>query len=274
MGSDEQKAKPAAPPAAPVAPVAPVAPAPTPPAAPAPAGTAPTPAAPAPTQAAPPPPARTVQASANAGGVQGNLPEQVEDAPGRADAGRPNGPGVEKGSVRPREGKLPEAPGPASDANQFQLPAAVYSPQLLESVVFDIQTYLDWYHQNQIRLKVGAKPKGEPNHSDETVVTIEAWLQGKPPTLESLQALVDHLRKLDLPEIHVMLAALPNRAQRQQLVDWFRNNATPKVLLSFVADRNLGGGIVVRTPNRVFDFTWKQELVAGRDKLAGILKRV
>jgi hypothetical protein len=197
-------------------------------------------------------------------------PSAAAPAPAAVAAPKPPAP------VQPAAPKPPAkpAPPPPPAAPEFELPAAVYSPQLLESVVFDIQTYLDWYRQNQIRQKVGAKPKGEPNHSDETVVTIEAWLKGKPPTLESLQALLEHLRQLDLPEVHIMLAALPNRTQRQQLVDWFRNNASSKVLLSFVADRNLGGGLVVRTPNRVFDFTWKQELVAGRDKLAGILKRV
>ena len=71
-----------------------------------------------------------------------------------------------------------------------------------------------------------------------------------------------------------MLAALPNRAQRESLVTWFRANVSPHLLLSFVADRNLGGGVVVRTPNRVFDFTWKQQLVAGRSKLAEIIKNV
>jgi hypothetical protein len=156
----------------------------------------------------------------------------------------------------------------------FELPAAVYSPQLLESVVYDIQYYLDWIRQNQIRKKVGAQPKEEPNHSAETVLVIEAWLAGKPATLESIEALLKYLKELELPEVHIMLAALPNHAQREVFVTWFRNNTTPHLMLSFVADRNLGGGIVVRTPNRIFDYTWKQELVAGRDKLAGIVRRV
>jgi hypothetical protein len=164
----------------------------------------------------------------------------------------------------------PAQPAPAS----FKLPGAVYSPQLLESVIYDLQYYLDWIRQNQIRKQVGAKPKDEPNHSDETVLVIKTWLAGKPATLEAVEALLEYLKNLKLPEVHIMLAALPNRAQRLTLVDWFRNNTSQELLLSFVADRNLGGGIVVRTPNRVFDFTWKQQLIAGRDKLAGILKRV
>lgn len=159
-------------------------------------------------------------------------------------------------------------------AAKFELPPAVYSPALVESVAYDIQYYLDWFRQNQIRKKVGAHAKDEPTHSAETVLVINAWLDGKPATLESLEALLEYLRKVDLPEIHLMLAALPNRSQREALVNWFRTNVTPHLLVSFVADRNLGGGLVVRTPNRVFDYTWKQQLIAGRSKLAGIVKHV
>ncbi len=170
---------------------------------------------------------------------------------------------------------IPTTQTPASTpSRKFDLPAAVYSPQLLESVIYDIQYYLDWYRQNQIRKQVGAKPKDEPNHSDETVLVIEAWLNGQPATLESLEELLGALHNLKLDQVHIMLAALPNRSQREALVTWFRTNVGPHLLLSFVADRNLGGGVVVRTPNRVFDYTWKQQLIAGRDKLAEILKRV
>ena len=156
----------------------------------------------------------------------------------------------------------------------FELPQAIYSPALLESVIYDIQYYLDWRRQNEIRKKVGAKPKDEPTHSAETVIVIEAWMEGKKPTVESLERLLEHLKNLHLPEVHIMLAALPNRGQRETLANWFRNNVTPDVLISFVADRNLGGGIVVRTPNRVFDFSWKQQLLAGHAKLPEILRNV
>jgi len=156
----------------------------------------------------------------------------------------------------------------------FELPSAIYSPALLESVIYDIRFYLDWRRQNVIRGKVGAKLKDEPTHSAETVLVIEAWMDGKPPTLEALERLLAHLEKLNLPEVHIMLAALPSRPQREVLVNWFRNNVSTGLLVSFVADRNLGGGLVVRTPNRVFDYTWKQQLIAGRTKLAEILKRV
>jgi len=174
----------------------------------------------------------------------------------------------------PKPVALPAAAPKTPAGHAFELPPAVYSPALVESVMYDIQYYLDWVRQNKIRKTVGAKVKEEPTHSAETVLVIEAWLAGKPATMESLEALHDALRDLKLPQVHIMLAALPNRAQREALVTWFRTNVSPLLLLSFVADRNLGGGLVVRTPNRVFDFTWKQQLIAGRSKLAEILHGV
>ena len=68
----------------------------------------------------------------------------------------------------------------ASENTQFELPAAVYSPQLLESVMYDIEQYLEWYRQTAIQKKVHAKnTTEEPSHSAETALVIEAWLSGK-----------------------------------------------------------------------------------------------
>lgn len=156
----------------------------------------------------------------------------------------------------------------------FELPTAIYSPELMESVTYELEQYLDWYRSTRIQKTVGAKPVEEPTHSAETVLVIEAWLEGKTATTETIEALVAHLKELKLPVVHLTLAALPNHSQRVQLVDWFRNNVSHGLLISFVADRNLGGGLVVRTPNRIFDYTWKEQLIAGRDKLPGIIHAV
>ncbi len=156
----------------------------------------------------------------------------------------------------------------------FVLPPAVYSPELLDSVIYEVEQYLEWHRSNRVKKQAGAALAEEPTHSAETVLVIEAWLVGKPATVEALQELIAHLRGLNLPVVHITLAALPNHAQRSQLVDWFHAllGAAPH-LITFVADRNLGGGVVVRTPNRIFDYSWKQRLLDGRAKLPGIISR-
>ena len=101
----------------------------------------------------------------------------------------------------------------------FELPPAIYSPQLLESVVYDLDIYLEWYRQSKVKQRVGAKPMAEPTHSAETALVIETYMNGKTPTLEALEKLVEELKGVRLPEIHITLAALPNHAQREALVN-------------------------------------------------------
>ena len=157
---------------------------------------------------------------------------------------------------------------------EFKLPPSIYSPSLVESVIYETGQYLDWYREARVHKKVGVKAAEEPSFTAETVQTIEAWFAGKTPTVSGIEELIVYLRQLTPPVVHVTLAALPNHAQRASLVDWFRAQTNPEVLIAFVADRNLGGGVMVRTPNRVFDDSWRQRLVDGRDKLAGIVKNV
>jgi len=165
-------------------------------------------------------------------------------------------------------------PNDTPQPKTFTLPATIYSPELLEAVTYEAGQYLSWAREALIHKKVGAADVPEPNFSAETVAVVEAWLAGEKPTISSLEALVEHLKTLKIPVIHITLAALPSRPQRTQLVDWFRTNLGTGVLISFVADRSLGGGVIIRTPSRIFDFSWRQQLLAGRGRLAEILHHV
>ena len=156
----------------------------------------------------------------------------------------------------------------------FKLPPSIYSPSLIESVIYETGQYLDWYREAHVHKTVGVKVTAEPSFTGETVQTLEAWFEGKTPTVSGIEELVEHLRSLKLPVVHVTMATLPNHSQRASLVDWFRAQINPDILIAFVADRNLGGGVMVRTPNHVFDYSWRQRLVDGRDKLVGIIKSV
>lgn len=161
-----------------------------------------------------------------------------------------------------------------SAAPAFVLPPAIYSTELLEAVTYEAALYLDWAREALVHKKVGAAPVAEPNFSAETVAVVEAWLGDKPPTITLLEDLVEHLKSLKLPVVHITLAALPSRPQRAQLIDWFRATLGPSVLMSFVADRSLGGGVIIRTPNHVYDFSWRQQLLVGRRKVAEIIHHV
>lgn len=154
----------------------------------------------------------------------------------------------------------------------LELPEAIYSPQLLEMVIYDLDLYNKWYQQSKVKAKVGVPSDlAEPNHSQETLLVIKAWHEAEPSKNASLEDLLTHLRQLKLPIVHVTLAALPNNTQRLQLVRWFQQLSSPRPLILFSADRTLGGGVIVRTPNHIYDWSFRQKLEAARGNLGKVI---
>jgi hypothetical protein len=152
----------------------------------------------------------------------------------------------------------------------LELPEAIYSPQILEMVIYELDQYNEWYQESKVKAKVGVKSEQtEPNHSPETTLVIKTWQEANVGA--SLIELLAALRKLNLPVIHVTLAALPNHLQRAQLVRWFQQLSTPRPLILFSADRTLGGGVIVRTPNHIYDWSFRQKLEEARGNLGKVV---
>ena len=150
----------------------------------------------------------------------------------------------------------------------FELPEAVYSPQILEMVMYELGSYNEWYRSTKIKTQVGVSSADkEPNHSQETILVINAWQKAQKSESASLVDLLETLKKLDLPVVHVTLAVLPNHLQRSQLVRWFQQLSEPRPLILFSADRTLGGGIIVRTPDHIYDWSFRQALEDARVNL-------
>ncbi len=156
----------------------------------------------------------------------------------------------------------------------FNLPSEVNTPQLLQAVEFEVDRLRAWLSDSAVKQKVGVKLAPEPSRSPETQAIIDAWLGGKAATADQLAALNDQLKGLKPVTVYLTLAALPAEGLKLQLVDWFRTNCRDDILINFTADRTIGGGIVIRTPNRIFDYSFRQRLIEGRKKLPELIRHV
>jgi F0F1-type ATP synthase delta subunit len=69
----------------------------------------------------------------------------------------------------------------------------------------------------------------------------------------------EQLRKLKdkAPVVHMTFAVDADPESIQKLVSWMRDNAHPQTLLSIGLQPALVGGMYMRTPNHVHDFTMK-----------------
>lgn len=83
-----------------------------------------------------------------------------------------------------------------------------------------------------------------------------AWLK------EALEAIRQHA-----PVLHISFSVDPSTNFLEQLMVWLRREVHPFVLVGIGLQPNIAAGCVVRTSNRVFDFSLRQNFANKRDKL-------
>lgn len=69
------------------------------------------------------------------------------------------------------------------------------------------------------------------------------------------------------PSVHVSFPVEPNAEILQKLVNWFRQEIDPHVVIQVGIQPTIAAGVVLRTPNKQFDFSLRQHLYRNRDKL-------
>jgi hypothetical protein len=84
--------------------------------------------------------------------------------------------------------------------------------------------------------------------------------------LEGLDSLLH-----EAPTVHVSFAADPPREVLEKMVDWLRRESGRTVLLTVGLQPTLAGGCTVKTPTRLFDFSFRQRLDDGKKILAELI---
>ena len=72
-------------------------------------------------------------------------------------------------------------------------------------------------------------------------------------------------------QIHVSFAAEPPVDIMKKLIVWFRSEINPKTIINVGLQPSIAAGVVVRTPNKLFDFSLRQHLISNQDKLKAAL---
>lgn len=93
---------------------------------------------------------------------------------------------------------------------------------------------------------------------------------------EDRSQLLSHLNELKdkAPTLHMSFNADPSPAFMQKLTAWLRDEIHPHALVRTGLLPNIGAGCVVRTTNKVFDFSLKSKFDASQELLIEALKPV
>lgn len=160
---------------------------------------------------------------------------------------------------------------------KFALPSSVSSLEDVRSLISEVREYKRWFSHNAIKKQVGAKHPGDaPSLSPAATELLRSWGAVQPLSTTRIEELLMTLEryKADAPSITITLAAPVSNGLKQQLVGWCRENLAADVLVNFQFNSTLLGGMVVRCGSRIFDWSFRQQLLNNRAKFPEILHHV
>jgi hypothetical protein len=151
------------------------------------------------------------------------------------------------------------------------------SRQDLKSAILEIRKYAHFFTQSSIKKQVvGNAAVEQPPISAAAADLIKQWQADKPISQKSLDELVAALENFaaSAPNITITLAAPAPGQLKKELVAWCRQNITPDVLVDFSFNSTILGGMVVRYGSHIFDWSFKRQILAARDKFPEVLRHV
>jgi hypothetical protein len=153
----------------------------------------------------------------------------------------------------------------------------ILSEQDLKAAALEVKKYANWYNQTAVKMKVTKNNSYElPAVSPEATNIINEWLAGNPPTSKSLDDLILALEGFahDAPRVTITLAAPPPNSLKQTLAAWFRQNIAPNTLVNFKFNATILGGMVVVYGSHIYDWSFRRQILAAREKFPEVLRNV
>ena len=162
---------------------------------------------------------------------------------------------------------------------KLKLPAEVSSLQDLKAAIMELRGYGRQASHTEIKKRVHAKAKhSQPavELSAATSALLREWSKTEPLTASSITHLIEQLEDYaaDAKTVTITLAAPATSGLKKKLVAWCRETIGHDVLVSFQFNSNLLGGIVVRYGSRIFDWSFRRQILENRLKFPEVLRRV
>jgi hypothetical protein len=154
---------------------------------------------------------------------------------------------------------------------KLKLPANLYAPDQLRYCAEELYAYATAGRQ---RRRGATVP--EPALSAESRSLLAGLTADQRNDFDALEALAAELETLLAgdSDVSVTLAALPSHALKEELVSWLRAATRENLLVSFHVNPDIGGGMVLRTFNRVHDFSFRRLLLAHPERFTKALQDV
>lgn len=163
------------------------------------------------------------------------------------------------------------APEAAAPRKMVGLPVMVASPVDVGRLLRELESI------DNALLQLGLRAGGEPVRMPRTNQLMEQTIQ-----LNKLNLLQDADRQMlkvfleaiqrESPVLHMSFSADPPPAFIEKLMVWLRREIHPVVLLTVGIQPTIGAGCILRSTNKYFDFSLRQDFAKKRDLLRQALE--
>ena len=157
------------------------------------------------------------------------------------------------------------------------LPTDIYSPSDLAALTLEIREYAKWFGQYVNAQRAGSRPNTvQPELSPVASNLIREYAKLSPMTTARIDEIIATLEQAatQSPVITITLAAPAPSEVKKQLTQWCRDELSPSVLVAFRFNAHILGGMVVRVGSRVYDWSFRTQLINHRRGILGALDRV
>lgn len=160
---------------------------------------------------------------------------------------------------------------------KLTLPDSIASSQDVTALQLEVRDYARWFTHESIKQRTHANHRSEAPVLSDACKNLLTTAGGKKEldrtALDSLVKELEHYTRT-APTITLTLAAPATANIKATLVKWCRTNIAPDVLVNFQFNATILGGMVVRYGSHVYDWSFRRQILANRDKFPEVLRHV
>ena len=145
----------------------------------------------------------------------------------------------------------------STQQQKFQLPTSIISPTDVARLSREIEEIDNYFRQQEIR---NSGESNTPPRLSKLMDQLISYNQMNLLRSEDRAKVLGILQTLhsDAPVMHISFSVDPPGSYLQKIVDWLRRNIHAYVLVTVGLQPNIGAGCIVRTTNKMFDFSLRE----------------
>ncbi len=151
----------------------------------------------------------------------------------------------------------------------------IASPIQVQALVNRLEARLVQLHDHGVKQRLGVKTADQSDQQllgDLRLLGVSIDLIDSKAIKQMVRVIKDWLKVA--PVVHLTFSALPPSSDRVAIIDWFHQHISPSVLVDFRVDSHLAAGFILRTKNRIYNYSGNDKLWQNRHQLVEMVKHV